>query len=167
MPEQAAHRQWWQIFEVVFGVPVLAAIALHWAVPITFPRSLPRPLLIASGAALVLAGVALVVLARRELARHGQPTDPGRPTRQLVISGVFSISRNPLYLGGICALAGVALAFNMPWILLMLAPALAGCYLVLVLPEERYLAATFGEEYRRYAASVGRWVGRARRSPAR
>ncbi len=162
MSKQVAHGRWWQIFEVVFGAPLLVAIALQWMLPIAFRRGLP--ILIACGAALMLAGAALVVLARRELARHGQPTDPGHPTRQLVTSGVFSISRNPLYLGGVAILAGVALAFNLPWILALLVPALAGCYVVLVLPEERYLAATFGEEYRSYAATVHRWIGRARRS---
>jgi len=39
-----------------------------------------------------------IVLARRELAHHGQPTDPGLPTSKLVTTGVFSVSRNPLYL---------------------------------------------------------------------
>lgn len=158
----AAHKKWWQIFEVVFGVPFLAAIALQLAAPLSFPRGFLTPLIIPAGAALIALGAALVVLARRELARHGQPTDPGLPTSQLVTTGVFSISRNPLYLGGVCILAGIALAANLPWVLALLLPALVVCHYVLILPEEKYLAARFGEEYRTYAAAVHRWIGRAR-----
>lgn len=160
----AAHQKWWQIFEVVFGVPFLAAIALQLAAPLSFPRGFLTPLIIPAGVALIALGAALVVLARRELARHGQPTDPGLPTSQLVTTGVFSISRNPLYLGGVCILAGIALAADLPWVLALLLPALVVCQYVLIAPEEKYLAARFGEEYRTYAAAVHRWIGRARRS---
>jgi protein-S-isoprenylcysteine O-methyltransferase Ste14 len=69
-----------------------------------------------------------------------------------------------LYLGGICMVVGIALALKLPWMLVLLPPTLVGCHYILVAPEERYLAAKFGEEYRTYAASVHRWVGRARRS---
>ncbi len=163
MATDAAHRQWWQIFEVVFGIPFLAAIALQWAVPLAFPAWLPRPVLIALGAALVIVGVGLVVAARRELHRQGQPSDPGHPTSALVTSGVFSVSRNPLYLGGVLAIAGITLALNWPWALVSLVPALVACHYVLIAPEERYLAARFGVAYTAYAASVHRWLGRKRR----
>jgi protein-S-isoprenylcysteine O-methyltransferase Ste14 len=123
-----------------------------------------KPVIILGGAALIILGAVLVVLARREFAQHSQPTDPGQPTSKLVTTGVFSVSRNPLYLGGVCILAGIALAFNLPWVLVLLLPALIACHYVLIAPEEKYLAARFGEEYRRYAASVHRWIGRARRS---
>ena len=106
---------------------------------------------------------AFVVLARRELAQRGQPTDPGLPTSALLITGVFSVSRNPLYLGGVCVLVGIALAVNLPWAVVLLLPALVACHFVLIAPEERYLAAKFGEQYRTYATSVHRWMGRARR----
>lgn len=159
-----AHKSWWQIFEVVFGIPFLAAIALQLSVPLSLPRGLLKPVIILGGAALIILGAVLVVLARREFAQHSQPTDPGQPTSKLVTTGVFSVSRNPLYLGGVCILAGIALAFNLPWVLVLLLPALIACHYVLIAPEEKYLAARFGEEYRRYAASVHRWIGRARRS---
>lgn len=162
MSTEAAHKRWWQIFEVVFGVPFLAAIALQWVVPLSLPRSWLLPAII-PGVALVIVGVVLVVLARREFVQHGQPTDPGQPTRKLVTTGVFSISRNPLYLGGVCVLVGIALALNLPWVLVLLIAALVACHYVLIAPEERYLDATFGAEYRSYAASVRRWLGRARR----
>jgi protein-S-isoprenylcysteine O-methyltransferase Ste14 len=162
MSTDVAHKRWWQIFEVVFGFPCLIAIVLQMAVPLSFPHGLFTPAMIAGGAALIIAGVGLVVLARRELAQQGQPTDPGLPTSKLVTTGVFSSSRNPLYLGGVAILAGIALVINLPWVLVLLLPALVTCHYVLIAPEERYLAAKFGEEYQTYAAAVPRWIGRAR-----
>jgi len=162
MPE-AAHKSRWETFEAVFGIPFLVGVALQVAVPLSLPRGALRPAFIIVGAALIILGVTLVVLARRELARRGQPTEPGLPTGELVITGVFSVSRNPLYLGGVCFITGIALAINLPWVLVLILPALVACHTILIAPEERYLAARFGEEYRRYAASVHRWLGRARR----
>jgi protein-S-isoprenylcysteine O-methyltransferase Ste14 len=153
-----AHKRWWQIFEVVFGIPFLAAIGLQLAVPLSLPRALLTPAIVA-GCAAIIVGVALVILARREFAQHGQPTDPGIATSTLVTSGVFAVSRNPLYLGGVCTLVGIALALNLPWVLVLLLPALVVCHSILIAPEERYLAAKFGEEYRLYAATVHRWIG--------
>ncbi|MEZ4864898.1 MAG: isoprenylcysteine carboxylmethyltransferase family protein [Caldilineaceae bacterium] len=157
-----AHKRWWQIFEVVFGIPLLVAIALQFAAPLAFPRGLLTPVLISVGVLLIIAGITIVILARRALARYDQPTNPGQPTHKLVTTGVFSVSRNPLYLGGICVLVGLALALNLPWGLVLLLPAIIACHYVLIVPEERYLAANFGEHYQRYAASVGRWIGRTR-----
>jgi protein-S-isoprenylcysteine O-methyltransferase Ste14 len=162
MTTDAAHKSWWEISEVIFGVPLLVAIALQWLVPLSLPRGLFQPAFILGGAALIIVGVALVVLARREFAQRNQPTDPGRPTTQIVTRGVFSISRNPLYLGVVCFLAGVAVALNQPWMLILLLPSLVACHYVLIAPEEKYLAAKFGDEYRVYAATVHRWMGRGR-----
>ena len=164
MTTDAAHKQWWQIFEVVFGIPLLAAIILHQLLPLKLPVASLAPAMIAVGVALIIAGLGLVILARCAFAQRGQPTDPGRPTSSIVTTGVFSISRNPLYLGGVCVLVGLALTLNLPWMLLMLIPALIACHIVLIVPEERYLATKFGAEYQRYAASVHRWLGRTRRA---
>ena len=162
MSTDAAHKSWWQISEVVFGIPFLAAIALQLAVPISFPRGWLTPAVILGGVILMIVGAAFIVLARREFAQRGQPTDPGRPTTRVVTTGVFSISRNPIYFGVACFLAGVALAVNLPWVLVLLLPGLVACHYVLIMPEEKYLTAKFGEEYRVYAATVQRWIGRAR-----
>ena len=164
MSTDAAHKSWWQIFEVIFGLPFLAAMALQLAVPLALPSGSLTPVLILVGAVLIIVGAALVVLGRREFARFRQPTEPGNPTRRLVTTGVFSVSRNPIYLGGVCVLVGIALAVNLPWVLVLLLFALVACHHVLIAPEERYLASKFGGEYSTYAASVHRWLGRARGS---
>ena len=162
MSTDVAHKSWWQTFEVVFGIPFLAGIALQRAAPLSLPGGSLAPAIIAGGVALIIVGAALIILARRAFAQRGQPTDPGLPTTQMVTTGVFSVSRNPLYLGGACFLAGIALAVNLPWALVLMLPSLVACHYVLIAPEERYLAAKFGEEYRVYAATVHQWIGRAR-----
>ena len=164
MSPDAAHTEGWQIGEVVFGIPLLVAIALQLTVPIRFPRVGLALIFVLGGVVFIVVGLVLIVLTRREFAEHDQPTDPGLPTGHIITTGVFSISRNPLYLGAVCFLIGVALAVNLPWILVLLFPALVACHYVLIVPEERYLARKFGEEYRRYAATVHRWIGRARLS---
>ena len=161
MSTDVAHKSGWQIFEVVFGIPCLAAIVLQLAVPVSLPRGFLTPAVIPGGAVLIIVGAVLVVRARREFAQHGQPTDPGLATSKVVTTGVFSVSRNPLYLGGVGVLAGIALALNLPWVLMLLPPAIAACHYVLIAPEERYLTAKFGEEYAVYVTSVHRWLGRA------
>lgn len=164
MTNDVAHKSWWQIFEVIFGIPLLAALFLQWSIPISFPRGAFPPALFLLGVFLVIVGITLVVLARREFARYGQPTDPGLPTSGIITTGVFSISRNPLYLGGICFLAGISIAFNLPWVLVLLIPSILICHYILIAPEERYLTARFGEKYRMYTATVHRWLGRKWRS---
>jgi len=159
MSNDVAHKRWWQIFEVVFGVPFLAAVAMQWIVPVAFPRGM-KLILIPGGMLLILVSLAFVVLARREFARYGQPTDPGLPTGEIVTTGVFAFSRNPLYLGGICLLAGISLTFDLPWGLIFLLPSIVACHYILIAPEEAYLAAKFGERYHRYTATVHRWLGR-------
>jgi protein-S-isoprenylcysteine O-methyltransferase Ste14 len=165
MSRRVAHSSFWETADVVFGSALLGALALQWAAPLSLPGGLFTPVFAVAGTALIVAGVALIVLARRELRRRGQPADPGTPTSALVTTGVFSVSRNPLYLGVVCLLSGIALVANLPWIFVLLLPALIACHFVLIAPEERYLDAVFGEEYQRYAASVHRWLGRVRRSP--
>src|SRR5512136_1990186 len=98
MSTDVAHKSWWQIFEVVFGIPFLVAIVLQLVAPLSLPHGFLSPVIVRGGAALIITGTTLVVLARRELAQQGQPTDPGLATSKIVTTGVFSVSRNPLYL---------------------------------------------------------------------
>ena len=161
MKTDSAHKSNWAIAEVVFGIPFLISLALHVLIPLPFASGLMRQVLLPVGILLISLGIAIVVSARRELARFAQPTDPGRPTSQIVQTGIFSVSRNPLYLGTVIVLLGIALAFNMLWSLITLLGALVLCHYVLIFPEEKYLAAKFGQAYEAYRMTVWRWLGRS------
>jgi protein-S-isoprenylcysteine O-methyltransferase Ste14 len=160
MNVDSAHKSGWEIAEVVFGVPFLIGIAIQFMLPFSFPQGILRIALIPLGIVLISIGIGLVVLGRRELAHFRQPADPGRPTSRVVKTGVFAISRNPLYLGGALIILGIGLMLNMLWALVMLLLSLVLCHYMLIVPEEQYLAAKFGDEYREYAIAVHRWLGR-------
>jgi len=160
MNVDSAHKSSWEIAEVVFGVPFLMSIAIHFVVPFSLPQGIFRQVLIPVGIVLIIIGIGFVILARREFAYFSQPTDPGHSTSKVVKTGVFAISRNPLYLGSVIVFLGIALTLNMLWALVTLLLSIIICLYVLIIPEEQYLAAKFGEEYREYTASVHRWLGR-------
>ena len=160
MNVDSAHKSRWEIGEVVFGIPFLVSMAIHFFVPFSLPQGILSQVLIPVGIVLIVIGIGLVVLARREFADFRQPTDPGHPTSKVVKTGVFAISRNPLYLGSALVLLGIALTLNMLWALVMLLLSIVLCHYVLIIPEEQYLEAKFGKEYKEYTASVHRWFGR-------
>lgn len=162
MTADAAHQSRWAIGEVVFGIPFLVGIVLHMLFPFSMPQGLLRQVLISVGVVLIFTGLGFIVSARRAFARFRQPTDPGQPTSQVITTGVFAISRNPLYLGAALLFCGVALMMNALWTLATLLVSLIVCHYVLIVPEENYLAAKFGEEYKAYAATARRWLGRKR-----
>ncbi len=160
MTTDAAHTSWWQIGEIIFGAPILAAVALQLIVPLSYFDSIFSFTFLVVGITLCAVGIALIVAARQVFSTFDQPTDPGLPTSLMVTNGIFSISRNPMYLGAACLLIGIALVFKLAWVFVFLVPTLIACQSILIEPEERYLAAKFGPEYQRYAASVNRWIGR-------
>ena len=114
------------------------------------------PLLL--GAILILAGLAIALLGALALRRAGTAIPPNRPTTELVTDGPYRFSRNPLYLALTLIYAGVGLIADDLWILILLVPLLLLIHWGVVVREERYLEAKFGEAYRRYKERVRRWL---------
>jgi len=160
MKADSAHKSNWEIAEVVFGVPFLISIGLHFLVPFSFHQGIFRQILLPVGIVFIIFSTGFIVSARREFARYSQPTDPDHPTSKLINTGVFAISRNPLYLASVILFLDVALVLNMLWAVVMLLLSIIICHYVLIIPEEKYLTAKLGEEYRDYTATVYRWLGR-------
>ena len=162
MNKRAAHSRAWETGETVFGITLLLSLLLGYLFPWSLSMLLPRAASISAGIILMLLGLAIIVMTRRLFHQAGQPTDPGNPTTQLITTGIFSWSRNPLYLGGVIIFLGLAALLNSLWLLILMAPAMVAVHFVLIVPEEHYLKEKFGEPYRQYGSSVQRWIGRRR-----
>ena len=76
----------------------------------------------------------------------------------LVTSGVYAISRNPMYLGGLTMLLGWAIFLSHPLVVLFLPVYVLYLNRFQIAPEERVLTSLFGETYVTYQARARRWL---------
>lgn len=146
------------VFPPVIPLTTLAiAGVLQWLIPIGLMARMDSPVRVAIGMIVAISGLVTVSAGRRALQRGKTNISPSLPATTLVTDGVFAYTRNPLYVGGSLALCGIALLFDLDWMLLLMLPAFALLHYAVVLREERYLERKFGDAYRRYRISVPRY----------
>lgn len=137
---------------------LLLGIFLEWAWPIGMLSQLSAGARFGLGAALIVAGVAMMAWAMGLFHRAGTAIPPWEPTTALVTTGPYRFSRNPIYLSVVLLYVGITLLFAACWSLVLLVPALIILHYAVILREEAYLDRRFGETYRQYRASVRRWI---------
>jgi protein-S-isoprenylcysteine O-methyltransferase Ste14 len=87
----------------------------------------------------------------------GGPGLSGAPPERLVESGIYAWTRNPMYLGHILYMAGVAVLFS-SWAGALIAVGRTVWFHLRVRRDERGLAERFGEPYLMYTQRVKRWL---------
>jgi protein-S-isoprenylcysteine O-methyltransferase Ste14/pimeloyl-ACP methyl ester carboxylesterase len=114
---------------------------------------------------LLVPGTTLLLWCVRDFLVSGKGTlAPWDPPRNLVVSGPYRYSRNPMYVGVSLVLWGWAIAFG-SWALVLYALIVMVAFHVRVLVnEEPYLARTHGRRWDDYRARVPRWMFRSRRA---
>lgn len=106
-----------------------------------------------TGALLIPSGIISLRLARTTVS----PTRPDR-SKALVISGIFRLTRNPIYLGALILLTAWAMHLWQPQSFVALPVFAAWMHRFQILPEERALRAKFGDEFEAYARGTRRWL---------
>ena len=119
------------------------------------PASVPRAW---AGVAIFAIAFALGIWAIVTIRQAGTQVETWKPTTAIVASGPYRFTRNPIYLGMMLALVGLAVILDSLWLLAMLVP----FYLVIrygvVAREEAYLERKFGDVYLGYKSRVRRWL---------
>jgi protein-S-isoprenylcysteine O-methyltransferase Ste14 len=133
---------------------IVVAVAVHFLLPLVQVFDMPWRLI---GLVLLLFGILLNLLADRAFKAHNTTVKPFEESTVLVTHGVFGVSRNPMYLGMTLILLGVAtlLGSVTPFLVAFLLAALLDR--VFIIPEERMLNETFGQQYGEYRRHVRRW----------
>jgi len=142
---------------LLVGALALGVVLQRYA-PLPWPAAPLRDHLGLPGWLLVLAALTMEFAVARELLRAGTTVMPHRPAQQLVTAGPFARSRNPIYVGHMALLVGLALLRGNPWWLLLTPVFGVGLHVLAVLPEERHLRALFGATYSAYCQRVRRWL---------
>jgi protein-S-isoprenylcysteine O-methyltransferase Ste14 len=137
---------------------ILIGLALDWLLPAYVLRVLltwPQRLVI--GGILFVGCCGLGFPALLAFRAAGTHVEPWKPASVLVTGGLYRYLRNPMYVGLMLFLTGLAIALASDWMLVMTVVFALVLHFGVVKREERYLAAKFGEPYLNYSAAVPRY----------
>lgn len=142
---------------LVFVGLIGSGLALErWLSPLAVPVAFwPRVLI---GALVVVGGIVMVMSAQVWFKRTGQHPAPWKPSPELLSSGIYRHTRNPMYIGMTLIQLGLGIALGNGWIAVLSPLALVIVHVVAVRAEEAYLTEKFGDSYARYKASVRRYL---------
>jgi protein-S-isoprenylcysteine O-methyltransferase Ste14 len=110
------------------------------------------------GYLIYIVGVFFIFPAMFEFIKSKNTIITAKPATSLQTTGIYSYSRNPMYIGLLLVYLGIALQFGNWWTLMLIPFLIAFITIRVIRPEERYLNRAFGEEYTNYQKRVRRWI---------
>jgi protein-S-isoprenylcysteine O-methyltransferase Ste14 len=110
------------------------------------------------GFGILIVGVGLAAWGIVTFRRARTAVIPHHAASQLVASGPYRFTRNPMYVGLTIVYIGGAVVLNSAWPLILLPVVLIVLAHFVVVREEQYLNDAFGDEYAAYRSRVRRWL---------
>ena len=156
-----AHDFIGRLFKVVFAA-IVAVVVIHSFVPGAYQYLIPiyaleRTWIKLTGIVLLLVSLVWTIVAQAQMGNSWRIGIDDEHRTELVRSGVFKISRNPIFVGMMATLLGLFLVVPNVATLITL---LVGVILIgiQVRLEEEYLTRTHGDPYIEYRGNVRRWI---------
>ncbi|WP_411032009.1 methyltransferase family protein [Spongiimicrobium sp. 3-5] len=108
---------------------------------------------------LLVLAIGIVIIAQIQFFRKKTTVNPMAPSKAsyLVTTGIYSYSRNPMYLGMLLILLAWGLSLGNAFNTLLAAGFVAYMNAFQIIPEEEKLQKNFGKEYQQYCVLVRRW----------
>lgn len=130
-------------------------VLLHFLIPVTKFVAFPWNL---SGLVPLLAGVVFNLLADSAFKKAQTTVKPFEQSTALIVTGVFRISRHPMYLGMLLILFGIAIIMGTLSPLIVVPVFYILMEVVFIRVEEAMLAEQFGQEWVSYRTEVRKWI---------
>jgi protein-S-isoprenylcysteine O-methyltransferase Ste14 len=140
---------------IYFLAAVVASVGLHLVMPLAL--LVPSPIDLA-GVVLVVVGLGITLWAAGLFRLAGTPVVPFTQSTVLVTGGIYRWTRNPMYLGLVIALLGLAVVLGTLGAFVPIPLFVWQIRRKFVLPEEAFLEGIFGGRYLEYKARVRRWL---------
>lgn len=142
--------------------PPLVAI-MFIAIAYVLGRFVPLPFLAPPvvrniGLFLAFIGFLLGIGAFLEFRKARTTLDPHGSSTQIVTSGIYRFTRNPIYLGFLLMLIGLPLVSGFYWGIVLSPFYIFTMNRLIIEREEAYLEKKFGNLYTSYASRVRRWL---------
>jgi len=141
---------------IALGMAIVIAFAANWVYPLPFlPPGIAH---IELGLIVILGAFLLVRWAVQTFRKAKTNLLTNQATLAIVSTGPFAYSRNPIYVGTLVGLFGLAVAANSLWFLVALVVMFLVLQFGVIAREEAYLTRKFGQAYLDYKAKVRPWV---------
>ena len=132
---------------------------MEWLLPIVFLAPVyESKFQTGFSAILTLIGIAIAMLGVQELRKNGTHVEPYKPSKLIVSSGIYGLTRNPIYLGMVVFFFGVNMFWNLEWGVLLTLVVFLVLHYGVIKREEAYLEKKFGEPYAAYRRQARRWL---------
>ncbi len=110
------------------------------------------------GIVFIVLGLILSLGNRNLFKRLGTPTHPGVRANVLITKGAFRYTRNPMYLGLVVMLVGVAILLGSFSPIIVIPVIIWILHSKFILREEKWMESWFGESYLEYKTKTRRWL---------
>jgi protein-S-isoprenylcysteine O-methyltransferase Ste14 len=110
------------------------------------------------GLLLTFIGFLLGIGALIEFRRARTSLDPHGSAKQVVTSGIYRFTRNPIYLGFLLMVVGLPLNSGVIWGIVMAPLYMIVMTRLIIEHEESYLERKFKDRYTSYKSRVRRWL---------
>jgi protein-S-isoprenylcysteine O-methyltransferase Ste14 len=136
-------------------IAIVVMAAIHFVLPIT--QVIPG-LWRLIGLLPLAGGIGLNLMADRALHQANSTVKPYEASTTLITTGVFQMSRHPMYLGFVLILIGLAVLLGslIPYLVIPIFAILMDR--IFIQTEERMLKEQFGQTWFTYTARVRRWI---------
>lgn len=134
---------------------IIVGFVVHWFYPIELVSPALRW---AIGLPVIILGLSIIIYCATLFKKAQTDIKPWEPTSQIISSGIYRFSRNPIYFSFIIVGIGTAITINTLWVLIMMIPLVLLLNRNVIFKEESYLEKKFGQEYLNYKNRVRRWI---------
>lgn len=139
---------------IAVGFIVIAYVLGRFiSLPLTAPSVVPN-----MGLLLAFVGFLLAIGAFLEFRKAHTTLDPHGSVKQVVTSGIYRFTRNPIYLGFCLMVIGVPLASGIYWGIVLAPFYIMTVNRLVIEREENYLQRKFKDQYTSYRSRVRRWL---------
>lgn len=139
-----------------FITSLILILLLHSYLPLTTIVESSQVKLL--GLVLLFTGFGLILWGANTFRFYETPIRPFEPPTYLIQSGLFSYTRNPIYLGMVIVLFGSVIFLGSLSPLAVIPGFVYVMHHRFIKKEERHLEETFGDYYREYKERVRRWI---------